>query len=195
MVRDSTAEQVGQDWTEMGAILERETGIPREALLRRWEDVLRDPLLRDSPYRVELNRWGTIEMTPVKPHHSRTAKRLADLLEDSLGGDSYTELAIVLPEGLRAPDVAWCSSEFLSQHADDFKPGSLALSSPPEICIEVMSDSNSYGELREKADAYLAAGAREVWIVLTDLRIRVFGTAGERTRTLYDVDLSAWPGG
>jgi Uma2 family endonuclease len=176
----------------MGAILERETGLTREALLHKWEEVLRDPVLRESPYRIELNQWGTIEMTPIKPFHSKAAKRLADRLEDSLGGESYTELAIALPQGLRVPDVSWCSDQFLSEHADEFKPGSLALTSPPEICVEVMSESNSYGELKQKVDAYLAAGAREAWIVLTDLRIRFFDATGERDRTEYAVDLSDW---
>lgn len=51
----------------MGAVLEREAGLPLEGLLRRWAEVLRAPLLRQAPYRIELNRWGTIEMTPPSP--------------------------------------------------------------------------------------------------------------------------------
>jgi Uma2 family endonuclease len=176
----------------MGAILQRETGLPQEGLLRRWNDVLRDPLLREAPYRIELNRWGTIEMTPVKPFHSRVSQRLAVLLENALGGEAFTELAIVLPAGLRVPDVAWCSPAFLAQYAEEFKPGSLALSRPPELCIEVMSDSNTYGEMKEKTDAYIAAGATEAWIVLPDLQIRCFDADGECSQTAFQVDLSTW---
>ena len=36
----------------------------------------------------------------------------------------------------------------------------------PELCIEVVSPSNSRKELREKVAAYLEAGAEEVWIRL-----------------------------
>ena len=176
----------------MGAILEHETGLPPQALLRRWQEVLRDPLLRETPYRVELNRWGTIEMTPVKPYHSRVAKRLADALENALGGEAYTELAIALPSGLRVPDVAWCSSQFLAQYAPEFAPGNSALSHPPELCVEVMSDSNTLGELREKVDGYLAAGAQEAWIVAADLTVRVFGPEGERAGSQFPFDLVAW---
>ena len=176
----------------MGAILENEAGLPPQALLRRWQEVLRDPLMREAPYRVELNRWGTIEMTPVRPFHSRVAKRLADALEQALGGEAYTELAIALVSGLRVPDVAWCSDEFLKQHAAEFAPGSLALSLPPELCVEVMSESNSFGELKEKADAYLAAGAQEAWIVLPDLTIRVFDSEGEKPRSRFAFDTAAW---
>lgn len=176
----------------MGAILDKETALPRDELLRRWQDVLCDPLLRETPYRVELNRWGTIEMTPVKPYHSRVAKRLAEALERTLGGEAYTDMAIALPTGLRVPDVAWCSQEFLSQHAKEFEQGSLALSAPPDLCVEVMSESNTLGELEEKAQAYLAAGAREAWIVLLDLRIRFYDSSGERATTGLAVDLTTW---
>ena len=176
----------------MGAILDKETALPRNELLRRWQDVLCDPLLQGTPYRVELNRWGTIEMTPVKPHHSRVAKRLAKALEQALGGEAYTEMAIALPTGLRVPDVAWCSPEFLSEHATEFEPGSLALTTPPDLCVEVMSESNTLGELEEKVQAYLTAGAREAWIVLLDLSIRCYNSSGECAATALAVDLTAW---
>jgi len=176
----------------MGAILETETGLPPQALLQRWQEVLRDPLPRETPYRVELNRWGTIEMTPVRPYPSRIAKRLADALEGTLGGEAYTKLAVALPSGLRVPDVAWCSPQFLAQHAAEFAPGNLALSRAPELCVEVMSDSNTLGELKEKADGYLAAGAQEAWIVLADLSVRVFGPKGERVSSQFSFDLVAW---
>lgn len=176
----------------MSAVIDQEAFLPRDALLRRWQDVLTDPLFKQTPYRVELNRWGTIEMTPVKPHHSRVAKRLAQALERALGGEAYTELAIALTSGLRVPDVAWCSAEFLSRHAEEFAPGSLALSVPPELCIEVMSESDTLGELREKAAAYVAAGAKEAWIVLLDFSIRFYDASGERRNTGFGVDLSAW---
>jgi Uma2 family endonuclease len=149
-------------------------------------------MFRQTPYRVELNRWGTIEMTPVKPHHSRVARRLAQALENALGGEAYTELAIALPSGLRVPDIAWCSPDFLSEHAMEFTPGNLALSIPPEICVEVMSDSNTLGELREKAAAYIAAGAQEAWIVLQDLSIRFYDASGERVDTAFEVQLQGW---
>ena len=141
---------------------------------------------------MELNRWGTIETTPVKPHHSRVAMRLAQTLERALGGEAYTELAIALPSGLRVPDVAWCSAQFLARYAEEFAPGNLALSVPADLCIEVMSESNTLGELKEKAAAYVAAGAKEAWIVLPDLGLRFYDASGECPNTSFSVDLSAW---
>ena len=172
--------------------MESETGLATEALLRRWGEVLNDPLMRETPYRVELNRWGTIEVTPVKPYHSRVAKRLADALERALGGEAYTELAIALPSGLRVPDVAWCSTGFLAQHAAEFAPGSLALLSAPDLCVEVMSESNTLGEMKEKAEGYLSAGAQEAWVVMSDLTVRIFDAEGERSATRFAFDVLAW---
>jgi Uma2 family endonuclease len=34
----------------------------------------------------------------------------------------------------------------------------------PEICVEVLSPSNTSGEISEKIALYFEAGAREVWI-------------------------------
>jgi Uma2 family endonuclease len=34
----------------------------------------------------------------------------------------------------------------------------------PEICIEVLSDSNTQAEMAEKRQLYIDAGAEEVWI-------------------------------
>lgn len=43
-----------------------------EALVLRWEEILRDPSLRDLPYKIELNAWGKIEMRPANTRHART---------------------------------------------------------------------------------------------------------------------------
>ena len=40
----------------------------------------------------------------------------------------------------------------------------VALGRAPEICIEVLSLSNSPAEMNEKRDLYFEAGAHEVWI-------------------------------
>ena len=61
----------------------------------------------------------------------------------------------------------------------------------PEISIEVVSPSNSVKELSEKTDAYLAAGAEEVWLIYPKSRRREFyGKQGLMGRSRYNVDLS-----
>jgi hypothetical protein len=36
----------------------------------RWSEVLQNETLRDLPYKIELNQWGKIEMTPASDNHS-----------------------------------------------------------------------------------------------------------------------------
>jgi Uma2 family endonuclease len=45
----------------------------------------------------------------------------------------------------------------------------------PEICVEIMSKSNTAAEMDEKRRLYRDIGADEVWIVETDGRIRFYG--------------------
>ena len=46
--------------------------------------------------------------------------------------------------------------------------GESALRTAPELCVEVLSPTNTPAEISEKVAAYLAAGAREVWVVGDD---------------------------
>ena len=73
----------------------RKAFAPAELVLR-WAGVLEDPTLRNLPYRIELNKWGHIEMTPpASPRHMSIASSLVRLLEDRLAGKAFTECAIV----------------------------------------------------------------------------------------------------
>jgi Uma2 family endonuclease len=44
----------------------------------------------------------------------------------------------------------------------------------PEICVEVLSSSNTEEEIKEKRALYREAGADEVWVVDKDNQIRVY---------------------
>ncbi|HJR71972.1 MAG TPA: Uma2 family endonuclease [Gammaproteobacteria bacterium] len=46
--------------------------------------------------------------------------------------------------------------------------GESAFRAGPDLCVEVLSPTNTRAEIAEKVAAYLAAGAREVWIVGDD---------------------------
>lgn len=61
----------------------------------------------------------------------------------------------------------------------------------PQICIEVVSPSNSVKELEEKKSAYLAAGAEEVWIIYPQSkRCEVYGRQGLLQCSARAVDLT-----
>ncbi|HUG79778.1 MAG TPA: Uma2 family endonuclease, partial [Burkholderiales bacterium] len=110
-----------------------------EALVARWIELCKDPSLLDLPYKIELNAWGKIEMSPASNRHGR--------LQMALGG-------------IRVPGVVWASAQFMEAYGE-ITPYLRA----PEICVEIVSPSNVQAEIDEKIGAYLAAGATEVWLV------------------------------
>ena len=170
--------------------LER-SSLAREALAQRWVDVVNDPVLRNLPYRMELNKWGHIEMTPpASPMHMRLATRLAVVLERMLVGEAFTECAIATSGGLRVANVAWCSTEFLERLRSSFSNWEASLPEAPELCVEVMSPSNLAGELKEKCSLYLESGAKETWILYPDLTIEIRDSAGSRDQSSLSIDLA-----
>ena len=82
----------------------------------QWQDVLADKSLHDLPYKIELNEKGLIEMSPASFIHSMLQGRLAKLLGNQLNGEVFTELAVQTTKGVRVPDVAWGSKEYVQKH-------------------------------------------------------------------------------
>jgi len=160
-----------------------------EALTRRWAEILADPVLRNLPYKIELNAWGKIEMSPASNKHAYfqawMATELRRLLAD---GRVLTEASVLTAIGVRVPDVVWASNRFVETHG-------LATPYPraPEICVEIDSPSNTEAETTEKIAAYLGAGAEEVWIVAEDGSVRFFGREGERRASAFSITPSPPP--
>jgi len=144
-----------------------------------------DPALRDLPYKIELNSWGKVEMTPASNRHGRLQAVLALELGRQLQGMVLTECSILTRIGIRVPDVAWASPAFMEAFGE-ITPFTRA----PEICVEVLSPSNVEAEVVEKTAAYLAAGADEVWLVSEDGKVRFVGPSGDQPQSRFPVTLS-----
>lgn len=171
----------------MGSIDVSDRPLSRRQLVERYLALGDDRRYADLPGRIELSGWGQIITTPPADFwHYRVAARLARLLTAALGGEAVQEGAIAVEgAGVLVADVVWCSAEFLARHA-----GERVLEAAPELCIEVLSPSNSTKEIEEKRTAYLAAGAIEAWIVDPVGRsIAVFGPEGRRAASSFAVDL------
>ena len=123
----------------------------------QWQEVCSHPSLQNLPFKIELNEWGQILMSPVKVYHSAFQGAIIRLLPAH--GAALTECAIRTAKGTRVADVAWASPERFEIIARETE-----CSIAPEICVEVVSASNSTDEMDEKRQLYLAAGARECWI-------------------------------
>lgn len=160
-----------------------------EFLIARWEELCRDPSLEDLPYKIELNSWGKVEMSPASNRHSRLQGMITLALGTQLkDGEILPECSVLTNIGIRVPDVAWASSSFLAAFSE-ITPFMRA----PEICVEVVSPSNVGAEIEEKTRAYLAAGAVEVWIVAEDGSIRYFTAQGEQPMSGFPVTVSLPP--
>ncbi|WP_295408366.1 Uma2 family endonuclease [uncultured Thiocystis sp.] len=152
----------------------------------QWAEVIEDPSLQNLPYKIELNRWGNIEMSPASNRHGWLQSRLIVLLSKILPkGEVISECSIQTSIGIRVPDVVWCSADFLQRHG--FATPYLEA---PEICIEVLSPSKSRGEMDEKTVAYLAAGAHEVWLVDEFLQMEMFDASGNLPESRFDARIA-----
>ena len=158
-----------------------------EFLIARWNELCRDPSLADLPYKIELNAWGKVEMSPpAGVGHGHQQTELALQLRQQLpGGVVITECPILTDIGVRVPDVAWASNGFRQQHKR-----SSPLPRAPESCVEIFSPSNVQAEITEKTRAYLAAGAEEVWVVAQDGTVRFINASGEKRQSRFPVALS-----
>ncbi len=160
-----------------------------EALIARWDELCRDPSLQNLPYKIEINAWGKIEMSPASNRHGRLQAEVAFELQRQLPhGVVMTECSILTRIGIRVADAAWASGEFM-QAFGEITPYQRA----PEICVEVVSPSNTKAELDEKVGAYLAAGAREVWVASEEGKLRFFDLSGERPATTFPISVTLSP--
>ena len=81
---------------------------------------------------------------------------------------------------MKVPDVVWCSADFFQQYGL-MTPYPVA----PELCIEVLSPSNSAQEMAEKTRLYLAQGAHEVWLVYPDTSVAFYSKRGKRQHSRW----------
>jgi len=162
-----------------------EEPLSSEELAVRYRDLCKDRFYENVPGKIELDVWGRVLMTPPSVYHGIVQGRLCRSLA-TLGGEVLVETPIATAMGLFVADVAWASSAFMGSHSNESP-----LTRAPEVCVEVVSPSNSRKELREKIDAYLAAGAEEVWIVYPQSKRCEFnGKQGLLERSSFAVDFS-----
>lgn len=151
-----------------------------------WQEICSDPHLKDLPYKIELNERGQILMSPVRLYHSafqgKIIKHLNQLVAE---GEAFPEFAIATEKGTKVADVVWCSDALWRQIKHEAES-----SVAPEICVEVLSSTNTEEEMAEKRRLYFTHGAEEVWICSKDGSMRFFAKDGEIEQSLR---VSAFP--
>ena len=138
---------------------------PSESERQLTEDDLQ--ALPDDAYRYELVEGFLLREPAPAPGHWRVQRRLLEPLtrfvEEHRLGEVFAEVSFVLskrPDTVRAPDVAFVTTESLGRLRDEMRlfPGA------PDLAVEVLSPSNRWRDVREKVADLLAAGTRLVWV-------------------------------
>jgi Uma2 family endonuclease len=149
-----------------------------------WQEVCENKYLQDLPFKIELNKWGQIVMSPAKPKHSFYQGRIQSLLESILStGEVMPELAIQTTDGVKVADVVWASDERVSIILEE-DVASIA----PEICVEIKSASNTLEEMETKKDLYFEAKAEEVWVCDKNGNLTFFNKQGKLEKSLLVPD-------
>ena len=145
----------------------------REQHLARWEELRADLELAKLPFKIETDRLGRILMSPPPFFdHVRHVARIIELLHGHLpAGKVLPETPVVTSDGVKVTDAAWISAGYAAE-LEGQHPA--ALERAPEICVEVLSPSNTSEEMAEKCALYLEAGAQDVWLCGLDGKIAFY---------------------
>jgi hypothetical protein len=123
-----------------------------------WNELCENPILQNLPFKIELNEWGQILMSPASNRHgkwrSRVGGRLSSLAKN---GELITNCSVQTSKGVRVADVAWVSAKFFATYGHT-TPSPMA----PELCVELKALPDAAE--RQKANLYFEAGAKEVWL-------------------------------
>jgi len=105
---------------------------------------------------------------------TRHSRKLGAFVEANALGEVYQEASFQIGENERIPDLAFISA---GRIPPDGEPETKWLI-VPDLAIEVVSPNDFYEKVHAKAMEYLAAGVKQVWIILPENRtITVYRSA------------------
>jgi Uma2 family endonuclease len=144
-----------------------------------WLEVCEHPDLQNLPFKIELDETGKIIMSPTKVYHSIYQGEIAYQLHTlSPTGKTLVECPIATRKGTKVADVAWASSERLATIQPEIE-----CSIAPELCVEVLSSTNTRKEMQAKRQLYFERGALEVWLCDADGKLTFFNPTGRLARS------------
>jgi Uma2 family endonuclease len=144
-----------------------------------WQEVVDCPYLDNLPFKIELNRYGQIVMSPASNKHGVIQAEVASAFSKKKSrGRVISECSIETSDGVKVADVAWASAAFVKRHGD-----ATPYPEAPEICVEIVSPSNTPAEITNKVELYLARGAKEVWVISEDRKITFYAPGREMRKS------------
>ena len=165
--------------------------------LARWEELENDPEVSAWAGRVETDREGNVVMIPPGDvGHGMRIIRFGNLFTEYLPeGIALGEFAVSTSSGNRIPDCGWASEghpefQWLLSDEPEAQERPKVLKHPLEICVEILSPSNTPAEIELKKRLYFEVGAKEVWVCGRDGVMQFFGPQGELAHSKICPD---WP--
>lgn len=148
----------------------------------------------DDSVQIELDEGELVTMAPASEEHGFIELDLAARLhlfvkEHRLGrvyaGDTGFRLS---PDTVRSPDIAFVRKSRVAElRSKGFAKGA------PDLAVEILSPSNTVGEMTRKVRQYFAAGCHTVWIVDPErMQVEVLEVAGKGS-TLGSADVLEAP--
>jgi len=110
------------------------------------------------------------------------------LPRNPLSGEAVTEVSVLTDRGVRVPGVVWMPSDRWAACKDQSP-----LAVVPGVCVEVLSPSNTRGEIEMKIGAHLRGGAREAIVGGLNGEIEIFGPHGKPDASALGISLSMPP--
>jgi len=99
------------------------------------------------------------------------------------GGLALPECAVATRKGTKVADVAWISYERFARIRHETEA-----SVAPEICVEIISASNTADEMNEKAQLFFEKEAQEFWLCTEEGEMSFYNGTGKLTRSLLVPD-------
>ncbi|MFN7936828.1 MAG: Uma2 family endonuclease [Bryobacteraceae bacterium] len=129
----------------------------------------------------ELVHGELVRMPPQDFEHEFVKSRITQLLilflETHDFGMVFPETGAVLDEGSwRKPDVSFLRWPRLDRQARNAQ-----IEGAPDLCVEVVSESNTHREIADKTQHFLNSGAVSVWCVYPKTKeVHVVSHSGDR---------------
>lgn len=155
--------------------------------------VTAEELWNDGLEHCELVDGVLIPMTPAGAEHGGIAgeiigKLYLHITPKKLGRLFTAETGFILsrdPDTVRAPDVSFVSAASLARSG---VPKGF-FSGPPDLAIEIISPRDRLVDVHAKANAWLAAGCRMVWVIHPSRRSVELFRSGQAVVSFRDTDM------
>ncbi|MGF6859180.1 Uma2 family endonuclease [Paraburkholderia sp. CI3] len=163
--------------------------LDRNGLLAAWHRLVATAqhAMRD---RYELNGFGEVVANGCPSGRRQLA--FTDIycqLAEQMGHLAAMSVPVMtLSFGIRVPDVIWMAPEKW-----EGLDGDTPVPFVPDLCVEVLLDSDRQREMNRRVAAYLEGGAKEVIVVRQDGGLEFWGAEGRRQASAFAIALSLEP--